>query len=184
MEYIIEALKEYATSISCVIIFGTFLYFVIEVCKLYRAFLEIKKVNTNNEWLHDLSQTKLSSLKDAYEQTICVESEKGMKSNVPASEFFSESAVYKAWKLNIRLLDTASGTLVGLGLLGTFLGLTLGIMDFDSSNTENIQKSIQLLLSGMATAFETSLLGMFFSLVYTTFLISRSDIVYPNNYIC
>lgn len=158
-----------ATSISCVIIVVTFLYFIIEAFKLYRAYSEIVKVNANHNWLDDLSHTKLSSLKEAYEQTIRIEAANEMKSNVPASEFFSDLAIYKAWKLNIRMLDTASGTLVGLGLLGTFLGLTLGIMNFDSSNTENIQKSIQMLLSGMATAFATSLLGMFLSLVYTSF---------------
>ena len=65
------------------------------------------------------------------------------------------------------MLDTASGTLVGLGLLGTFLGLTLGIANFDSSNTEKINESIQGLLAGMGTAFLTSLFGMFFSLVFT-----------------
>ena len=64
-------------------------------------------------------------------------------------------------------MDTAAGTLVGLGLLGTFLGLTLGIKDFDSSSTQNIQKSIQLLLSGMGTAFITSLVGMLLSMIYS-----------------
>lgn len=65
------------------------------------------------------------------------------------------------------MLDTAAGTLVGLGLLGTFLGLTLGIKGFDSSNTERINESIQGLLAGMGTAFLTSLLGMTFSILFT-----------------
>jgi hypothetical protein len=77
--------------------------------------------------------------------------------------------MYRIKKLNLRLLDTASGTLVGLGLLGTFLGLTLGIKGFDSSSTENIQKSIQGLLTGMGTAFFTSLLGMGLSIVFIFF---------------
>ena len=65
------------------------------------------------------------------------------------------------------MVDTAAGTLVGLGLLGTFLGLTLGIKGFDSSNTERINESIQGLLAGMGTAFLTSLLGMTFSILFT-----------------
>lgn len=67
----------------------------------------------------------------------------------------------------MRMLDAASGTLVGLGLLGTFLGLTLGITGFDNSSSEKINESIKLLLSGMGTAFLTSLIGMLLSLVYT-----------------
>ena len=65
------------------------------------------------------------------------------------------------------MLDTGSSTLVGLGLLGTFLGLTLGISDFDSSNTNRINESIQGLLDGMDTAFLTSLLGMGASIAFT-----------------
>lgn len=89
------------------------------------------------------------------------------KSNIPASEFIYDNSVCKCNKVNLRMLDTASGTLVGLGLLGTFLGLTLGIQGFDSSNTDKINESIQGLLNGMGTAFLTSLLGMFLSIVFT-----------------
>ena len=48
-----------------------------------------------------------------------------------------------------------------LGVLGTFLGITLGLLHFD---TENLDASIPLLLSGLKTAFLTSLLGMVGSL--------------------
>ena len=65
------------------------------------------------------------------------------------------------------MLDAVSGVLVGLGLLGTFLGLTLGIKGFDSSNTERINESIQGLLAGMGTAFYTSLAGMIASILFT-----------------
>ena len=67
------------------------------------------------------------------------------------------------------MLESTSGSLVGLGLFGTFLGLTLGISGFDSSNSDNIQQSIQHLLDGMGTAFVTSLVGMLLSLIYTFF---------------
>lgn len=88
---------------------------------------------------------------------------------MPSSVYFSDDNVSRAHKLNLRMLDTAAGTLVGLGLLGTFLGLTIGIAGFDSSNSSNIQGSIQNLLGGMGTAFSTSLVGMLCSLIYTAF---------------
>lgn len=43
----------------------------------------------------------------------------------------------------------------------------MGIQGFDSSNTDKINESIQGLLNGMGTAFLTSLLGMFLSIVFT-----------------
>lgn len=77
-----------------------------------------------------------------------------------AEEYFSEENVLSALSVNPKHLSSASGMLVGLGLLGTFLGLTLGILGFKSDSSEAIQSSIQSLLGGMGTAFMTSLVGM------------------------
>ena len=44
-----------------------------------------------------------------------------------------------------------------LGILGTFIGIYLGLLDFD---TENIDASIPMLLEGLKTAFITSIFGM------------------------
>lgn len=50
-----------------------------------------------------------------------------------------------------------------LGILGTFTGIVVGLLNFD---VQNINGSISALLAGMQTAFLTSLFGMFFGLVY------------------
>ena len=77
-----------------------------------------------------------------------------------AEEYFSEENVLNSLSINSKYLSSASGILVGLGLFGTFLGLTLGILGFKSDSSEAIQDSIQSLLGGMGTAFLTSLIGM------------------------
>jgi hypothetical protein len=59
------------------------------------------------------------------------------------------------------------GTLVGFGILGTFVGLTIGISDFNINTIDNIKKSIQILLSGMGTAFVSSVWGMLLSIVFS-----------------
>lgn len=157
------------TTISGTVIVIVFFYFAIQVFKLYKVYKLIEKVANSDNSLESLSDTKLSNLKSAYEETLLINTSEGKKTNIPSSEYFSEENSCKAVKLNLRLLDTAAGTLVGLGLLGTFLGLTLGVKDFDSSDASKIQESIQVLLSGMATAFVTSLFGMLFSIVFTCF---------------
>ncbi|MEG1585811.1 MAG: hypothetical protein RR346_02930, partial [Bacteroidales bacterium] len=48
-----------------------------------------------------------------------------------------------------------------------FTGLTMGISDFDTDTTETIKSSIQMLLSGMGSAFATSIWGMLLSLILT-----------------
>ena len=157
------------TTISTAVILFTFIYFLCLSLRIKNLSKSIKKACNDTDCLTTLKGRKLNPLKESYEKTIVIETPDGRKSNMPASELFSEYNTCKEFGINLRLLDTASGTLVGLGLLGTFLGLTIGIWNFDSTSTDNIQSSIQMLLDGMATAFITSLVGMFFSLIYTFF---------------
>lgn len=166
METIISWFIDNVNSISIAIIIAIFLFFLCLALKITILSRNIRKACNNADCLTSLKGHKLKSLKESYEKTI-VETLDGRKSNIPASEFFSEFNVCKEFGINLRLLDTASGTLVGLGLLGTFLGLTFGIRNFDSTSTDHIQSSIQMLLDGMGTAFYTSLVGMSLSLFYT-----------------
>lgn len=158
------------TLISCVVIVATFAGFIFDALRIWiRGSKSIDHSNASDNPLDILSESKLSPNVNEYRKTLNIDINGNIKSNIPASEFFSEFTVCKSCGINTRIIDAGAGTLVGLGLLGTFLGLTLGIQGFDSSNSDNIQSSIQSLLDGMGTAFLTSLLGMFLSLVYTIF---------------
>ena len=154
-------------NVSVVIIITVFGMFVWQAYKVRLLYKLIEKATNCDDILSALKATKIAPIAESYAETICIDITEKKQTNTPALEFFSEFSSCSAYKINLRLLDTAAGTLVGLGLLGTFLGLTLGIKDFDSSSTQNIQKSIQLLLSGMGTAFITSLVGMFLSMIYS-----------------
>lgn len=59
-----------------------------------------------------------------------------------------------------------SGTLTGLGILGTFLGLSMGLGAFNGNDIYTISDNVGPLLSGMKVAFHTSVYGIFFSLVF------------------
>ena len=160
-------MSDFTTWASAAVIIIVFLLFCKEEYKLYNIKEAIKKLLNNDNILDSLKETKIAPLAETYSKTINIETHDGKKSNIPASEYINDYSVCKYNKLNLRMLDTAAGTLVGLGLLGTFLGLTLGIKGFDSSNTERINESIQGLLAGMGTAFLTSLLSMTFSILFT-----------------
>ncbi len=64
-----------------------------------------------------------------------------------------------------EFVDYVPTLLTTLGIFGTFLGIVLGLLDFNQSN---IEKSIPPLLEGLKTAFITSLAGIFTSLVFKT----------------
>ena len=57
----------------------------------------------------------------------------------------------------------AATLLTTLGILGTFIGIVVGLLDFDPNK---LDKSIPSLLAGLKTAFITSLVGMFFSILF------------------
>lgn len=59
-----------------------------------------------------------------------------------------------------------SGTLTGLGILGTFLGLSMGLGAFSGDDIFTISDNVGSLLSGMKVAFHTSVYGILFSLVF------------------
>ena len=158
------------TQISCCIIGAAFLGFMYDALRIWiRGSKTISLAKNDDDPLTVLAESKLGPNVREYRKTLDIEIDGNAKSNMPASEYFSEFTICKSYGINPRIIDAGAGTLVGLGLLGTFLGLTLGIRGFDSSNSNNIQSSIQSLLDGMGTAFLTSLLGMLLSLVYTIF---------------
>lgn len=155
------------TAASLVVILSFFRYALWNIWIMYQTYRIVNKAGNDENIVESIKASSLSSLWDEYEKMQAYEIDGRKKTNIPSSEFFSIGKITRANNLNLRIVDAASGTLVGLGLLGTFLGLTLGVRNFDTANVQNIQSSIQSLLDGMSTAFLTSLLGMGFSIVYT-----------------
>lgn len=151
---------------SIVLIFCRLLYPTLRISKVSKV---IKSALSTESPLESLKETKLKNLADVYQKSINIKINNEIKTNIPASEYISDFTVCKSYRINMRIIDAGAGILVGLGLLGTFGGLTFGINEFDSSNSDNIQSSIQSLLDGMDTAFMTSLWGMGLSLIFTGF---------------
>jgi hypothetical protein len=91
------------------------------------------------------------------------------KTSVSANHFVNDENIFPLF-MNVGAINNVSNLLVGLGVLGTFIGLTSGITDSEFGTTEEIKESIETLLSGVGTAFITSIWGMFLSLLFTTYL--------------
>lgn len=62
-----------------------------------------------------------------------------------------------------RVPPAAPGLMTTLGVLGTFTGILIGLLDFDVTN---IDASVPLLLAGMRVAFVTSVIGLGAALVF------------------
>ncbi|TDA70117.1 MAG: hypothetical protein D9V47_02920 [Clostridia bacterium] len=92
----------------------------------------------------------------------------GYVATVEAAYFFNENSIV-APMINQRLYNIVPGSLTGLGILGTFVGLTWGLsqINLDTDNVNSLRQGIQSLLSGMGVAFSSSLWGISLSLVFS-----------------
>ena len=71
-----------------------------------------------------------------------------------------------------RVIDSLPNVVSALGVFGTFLGITIGLYDFNPS-PDKIDASISTLLGGLKTAFYTSLAGMAGSLLLRLFVTDK-----------
>lgn len=84
------------------------------------------------------------------------------------------SSVALAWTGKGKKFTGYSPTLMtSLGILGTFVGIVIGLMHFD---TADIDGSIPILLGGLKTAFITSVCGLVGAVVFT----SLNTVVFSN----
>lgn len=67
--------------------------------------------------------------------------------------------------IQVEFVNYVPTLLTTTGIFGTFLGIVMGLLDF---NQNDIEASIPPLLEGLKTAFITSLAGILFSLVFKT----------------
>ncbi len=69
--------------------------------------------------------------------------------------------------INKKMLDIIPDILTSLGILGTFIGLVVGLKDFEPSNYEAMTASVSSLVDGIKVAFLTSIYGLSLSLVFS-----------------
>ena len=77
---------------------------------------------------------------------------------------FIAASVLGALGRSKRFTDYAATLLTSIGILGTFAGIVIGLLAFD---TANIDGSIPELLEGLKTAFITSVAGMFSAVLFS-----------------
>lgn len=128
-------------------------------------FNDIDKVMKNNNsvkniWLDFCSSLTTASLEDDKKRRYAITS---------AGEFFRFSTITQS--INVAYWKNFGGIFTGIGIFGTFLGLTIGLLgvDLTTSDTAALKEGIGNLLSGISVAFGTSLIGIFCALLYGGF---------------
>ena len=163
-EFVRMVLSNNLTATICILTLCVFVAFLVGILRIIFLSVKFRRIKTIDAIKTEKYTARIFK---KYETTIVFPDKEGkMKTDEEAEIYFNLGSLLSEIRINHQLLNAGSGLLVGLGLLGTFLGLTIGVMDFDSGSTEAIQSSINELLNGMGTAFATSIVGMASSLVF------------------
>ena len=74
-----------------------------------------------------------------------------------------------------NIVDNGAQHVMTVGVTFTFIGIIIALFNFDVSNIDAIRASISAFLSGMKTAFITSIIGIFFSLFISRFVQAKVE---------
>lgn len=94
-----------------------------------------------------------------------------LRNTLDAEHFFSTHTLSRGLTEN-RLIAAVPGFLTAVGVIGTFLGLTLGLSGLNiggQAETAKLTAGIQTMISGASVAFITSVWGVATSLVFNVF---------------
>lgn len=127
-------------------------------------FYDIDKVFSENNFLKDAWNEYKKTLTKAQESD-----RTHLYSTQAVSDYINFSSVTR--NVNIEFWQNLGGVFTGIGILGTFFGLVIGLsgIDVTTANIDEMKTSIGSLLSGISVAFITSLLGVVFALGFNYF---------------
>ena len=109
------------------------------------------------------NQKLLDRLFEEYRKKVEEERKNGMIISSVEELINEEELALRSWQGVVLQIP---GTLTGLGLLGTFIGLLTGISGVQISSVDATITSIQSLFEGIRVAFYTSISGVILSMVF------------------
>lgn len=89
-----------------------------------------------------------------------------IRATAPSASYFSEQQLVDI-PLNTEFFKHLPGILTGMGIIGTFYGLMIGLNHFDPSTPEQVASSVNNLLHDVLYAFLGSAVAIFASIVVT-----------------
>jgi ABC-type transporter Mla subunit MlaD len=140
---------------------------IIEVRKLDPAALRnaAEDVFRNGTFSHHWSEFQ-ETLHDQYSDIDGERIVARTRATVPASHYFSSQSIVDT-PLRTEYFRHLPGILTGLGIIGTFLGLMVGLNEFDPGAPEKVQQSVSGLIHDVLFAFFGSLAAIVSAMIVT-----------------
>ena len=92
----------------------------------------------------------------------------GQSRSIFVDNITKENLIDKLIRINRGFSNALPGIFIGLGILGTFVGLTFGLREIDFGSTNPIRQSMKQLLDVMLIAFSTSVWGITLSICFSS----------------
>lgn len=130
--------------------------------------IEVQKIRYFDDLLNEPLEfmegyTVIKDIGVSYFKTLKRKGYKGVNS----SSYFNEEEILLS-NFNTSRITQRASAYVGIGLLGTFIGIVMGLSQLSSAQTTTAQVSmIDEILPSMSLAFTTSILGIICSLIYS-----------------
>lgn len=179
--YMVPATVIVFVSITFILFISFYLFRAVKIAnslkKYTRSINSIENDEPENQRQHLQNLFTQSELKHAWSefaeslhpQTELIGSEEKIvkiRATAPSASYFSEQQLVDI-PLNTEFFKHLPGILTGVGIIGTFYGLMIGLNHFDPSTPEQVSSSVNNLLRDVLYAFLGSAFAIAFSILVT-----------------
>lgn len=115
-----------------------------------------------------LKDKRVAALWQEFDDSLVASSDHKQLFNTLDADHFFNARTLAAGLTGSRLLGALPGLLVGVGVLATFIGLTIGLANLkmdSAAGVDQLRNGISVMIQGAAVAFLASVWGVFYSLV-------------------
>ena len=131
----------------------------------------LQKASAVKEWLDESNQNQfikqfVKPSFAAFHAKLYQNQQKGITLVPDIYDYFLED--YLMQKVGKRkLVETIPGLFLSMGIIGTFMGIAVGVSQLDpGGSAESMQNGISVLLSGMKVKFTSSIFGILLSVIW------------------
>lgn len=141
-----------------------FIAFILTLLVHFTLFMKLKRIRN---YLHETNRMDIEPLFAFKEQFDRAQQKESMKPETFVQEKFSGWRIFNVPVVNlIKMVQMTVSVFILIGVLGTFIGLTISLGSINSSGSELVE-NVAAVLSGIDVAFYTSIAGMGLSLMMT-----------------
>lgn len=137
-----------------------------DLCTVLQKYSRDSLADNYGELQEEMVEGPYAEIWKKFERTLFKSDNEGIMMTQDPESFYNDQTLLE--DIPLTIFRGMPGIFTGVGLLGTFLGLTVGLGGIDFSNIETMKSGIEVLLKGTTTAFWTSVAGLIGALVFTT----------------